>query len=183
MITTNNDKLAERCRVVRNHGTRRNDGEHQGLDYGYTCDMPSTNYRMSEFHAVLGLYQNKYLTDFLVKRNEIAEIYHERLKDIEWLETPLVDDFVYQTWWQYIVKIIDGRDRTKVLLKLLNKYDIPTANAYQPLCHQQKIYDEFLSKKGFKKSEDFITKIFSLPMYVELEDEQVNYICDCIEKL
>ena len=46
-----------------------------------------------------------------------------------------------------------------------------------------KIYDEFLSKKGFKKSEDFITKIFSLPMYVELEDEQVNYICDCIEKL
>ena len=74
---------------------------------------------MNEFHAVLGLYQNKYLTDFLVRRNEIAEIYHERLKDIEWLETPLVDDFVYQTWWQYIVKIIDGRDRTKVLLKLL----------------------------------------------------------------
>ena len=183
MITTNNDKLAERCRVVRNHGTRRNDGEHQGLDYGYTCDMPSTNYRMSEFHAVLGLYQNKYLTDFLVRRNEIAEIYHERLKDIEWLETPLVDDFVYQTWWQYIVKIIDGRDRTEVLLKLLNDCNIPTANAYQPLCHQQKIYDEFLSKKGFKKSEDFITKIFSLPMYVELEDEQVNYICDCIEKL
>jgi len=183
MITTNDDELAERCRVVRNHGTRRNDGEHQGLDYGYTCDMPSNNYRMSEFHAVLGLYQNKHLTDFLVRRNEIAEIYHERLKDIKWLQTPLVDDFIYQTWWQYIVKIIDGRDRTEVLLQLLNGYNIPTANAYQPLCHQQEIYSGFLSGHGFKKSEDFITKIFSLPMYVELEDEQVNYICDCIEKL
>ena len=145
--------------------------------------MPSNNYRMSEFHAVLGLYQNKYLTDFLVRRNEISDIYNERLKDIKWLKTPLVDDFVYQTWWQYIVRIIDGRDRTEVLLKLLNDYNIPTANAYQPLCHQQKIYDKFLSKKGFKNSNSFITKIFSLPMYVELTDEEVNYICDCIHKL
>ena len=32
MITTNDDELAERCRVVRNHGIRRNDGKHQGLD-------------------------------------------------------------------------------------------------------------------------------------------------------
>ena len=90
---------------------------------------------------------------------------------------------IYQTYWQYIVKITDGRDRTEVLLELLNEYNIPTANAYQPLCHQQEIYSGFLSEHGFKKSEDFITKIFSLPMYVELEDEQVNYICDCIEKL
>ena len=183
MITTNNDELAEKCRVVRNHGTRRNEGEHQGLDYGYTCDMPSTNYRMSEFHAVLGIYQNKYLNDFLVRRNEIADIYNRRLKNIEWLHTPLVDNTILQSWWQYIVKITDGRDRTEILLKLLNHYNIPTANAYQPLCHQQEIYSGFLSGHGFKKSEDFITKIFSLPMYVELEDEQVNYICDCIEKL
>lgn len=183
MITTDNDELAERCRVVRNHGTRRNDGEHQGLDYGYTCDMPSTNYRMSEFHAVLGVHQNKHLNHFLVRRNEIADIYNQRLKDIDWLQTPLIDNFIFQSWWQYIVKITDGRDRTEVLLELLNEYNIPTANAYQPLCHQQQIYSGFLSEHGFEKSEDFITKIFSLPMYVELEDEQVNYICDCIEKL
>tara|TARA_R110000851_G_scaffold61718_2_gene142162 strand:+ start:797 stop:1948 length:1152 start_codon:yes stop_codon:yes gene_type:complete len=183
MITTNNNELAEKCRVVRNHGTRRNNGEHQGLDYGYTCDMPSTNYRMSEFHAVLGIHQNKHLNNFLVRRNEITDIYNERLKNTKWLQTPLVDDAIYQSWWQYIVKITDGRDRTKILLQLLNDYNIPTANAYQPLCHQQKIYGNFLSRYGFKKSENFITKIFSLPVYVELDDEQVNYICDCIEKL
>ena len=183
MITTNNTELAERCRVIRNHGTRRNDGEHQGLDYGYTCDMPSTNYRMSELHAVLGVYQNKNLGEFLYRRNEIADLYNDRIGHIDWLEIPYKDDMIYQTYWQYIVKITDGRDRTEVLLELLNEYNIPTANAYQPLCHQQEIYSGFLSEHGFKKSEDFITKIFSLPMYVELEDEQVNYICDCIEKL
>tara|TARA_R100001377_G_scaffold84659_1_gene68725 strand:- start:2259 stop:3425 length:1167 start_codon:yes stop_codon:yes gene_type:complete len=183
MITTNNDELAEKCRVVRNHGTRRNDGQHQGLDYGYTCEMPSTNYRMSEFNAVLGISQNKHLDDFLIRRNDIADIYTDRLKNIKWLKTPLIDDYMYQSWWQYIVRIMSGRDRVKILLELLNKHNIPTANAYQPLCHQQKIYSEFLSTKGFKNSEDFINKIFSLPMYVELKDEQVHYICDCLESM
>jgi len=183
MITTNDEELAERCRVVRNHGTRRNDGKHQGLDYGYTCDIPSTNYRMSEFHAVLGISQNKYVDSFIKRRNEIAKIYDERLSKVDWLETPFKDETISQTYWQYIVKITDHRDRTLILLRLLNEYKIPTANAYYPLCHQQNIYKQYLSPQGYKNSEDFIVKIFSLPMYVELEDEQVHYICDCIEKL
>ena len=129
LITTNDDELAEKCRVVRNHGTRRNDGEYQGLDYGYTCDMPSTNYRMSEFHAVLGLAQNKYLNSFIERRNEIADIYNERLSKVDWLQTPFKDDNIKQTYWQYIVKITDDkRDRTTELLRLLDEYKIPTAN-------------------------------------------------------
>jgi len=145
--------------------------------------MPSTNYRMSEFHAVLGISQNKYVDDFLFRRNHIADLYTKRIDEIDWLETPYIDDMIYQSWWQYIVKITDGRDRTQILLKLLNDFNIPTANAYQPLCHQQKIYEKFLSKNNFDNSEDFIIKIFSLPMYVELKDEQVHYVCDCLGKL
>jgi len=183
MITTNDDELAEKCRVVRNHGTTRNDGEYQGLDYGYTCAMPSSNYRMSEFHAVLGLAQNKYLQSFIERRNEIADIYNERLSKVEWLQTPFKDDTIKQTYWQYIVKITDGRDRTETLLRLLDEYQIPTANAYSPLCHEQEIYKDYLSSNGYENSEDFITKIFSLPMYVEMTDEQVNYICRTIEEL
>ena len=170
--------------MVRNHGTRRNDGEHQGLDYGYTCDMASTNYRMSEFHAVLGLSQNKYLNQFIDRRNEIANIYDERLSKVKWLQTPFKADNIKQTYWQYIVKIIDEkRDRTTELLRLLDIYKIPTANAYSPLCHEQKIYRPWLSPKGYKNAEEFITKIFSLPMYVEMTDEQAHYICDSIEEL
>ena len=183
LITTNDDELAEKCRVVRNHGTRRNDGEYQGLDYGYTCDMASTNYRMSEFHAVLGLAQNKYLNGFLERRNEIADIYNERLSKVDWLQIPFKSDTISQTYWQYIVKITDGRDRTETLLRLLDEYKIPTANAYSPLCHEQELYKDYLSPKGYKNSEEFITKIFSLPMYVEMTDEQVHYICRTIEQL
>lgn len=183
MITTNDDELAEKCRVIRNHGVRKNDEHPSGLDYGYTCEVPSTNYRMSEFHAVLGISQNKHLKEFLHRRNEIADLYTDRLKNVKWLNLPYQSDLVFQSWWQYVVKIIDGRDRTDALLKLLYNFNIPTANAYQPLCHQQKIYSEYLSEHPYENSDDFINKIFSLPLYVELEDEQIHYICDSLESI
>ena len=100
------------------------------------------------------------------------------------MKTPFKDDNIKQTYWQYIVKITDDkRDRTTELLRLLDVHKIPTANAYSPLCHEQEIYKDYLSPKGYKNSEEFITKIFSLPMYVEMTDEQVHYICRTIEQL
>ena len=113
----------------------------------------------------------------------IAEYYNKRISKISWLKTPYENKGIHQTWWQYIVTITDDRDRTETLLKLLNEFQIPTANAYHPLCHQQEIYKNYLSENGYKNSEDFIQKIFSLPMYVELEENQLNYICECLEKI
>lgn len=179
MITTNDDDLADRCRVVRNHGVSRNQGKHHELDYGYTCEFPSTNYRMSEFHAVLGLSQLDLLNDFLERRDEIACHYNRRLGKLDWLQLPYQNERIYQSWWQYIVKI-KNKDRTKLCL-LLSKLGIPTANAYQPLCHQQKIYKKYLSKNGFENAEGFINRIFSLPLYVELKEEEIDYVCDALE--
>jgi len=183
MITTNNDKLAEKCRVIRNHGTVRNEMLVKGLDFGVTCEIPSTNYRMTEFCAVLGLSQLKYLGTFLEKRNTIADEYKRELKDIDWLDTAPTYTFIQQSWWQYIVKINDGRARTTLLKKLLDEYKIPTANAYWPLCHQQSIYKDYLSPHGYKNSEELIMKVFSLPMYYELAITQVYEICEALREM
>ncbi len=176
MITTNNSELAEKCRVVRNHGTSRNDGKYEGLDYGYTCEMPSTNYRMTEFCAALGISQMEHLDDWLEKRNDIADEYEWHLGKLDWLSTPISPHNVYQSYWQYIVRIRKHWDREEFCKKLLDEHKIPTANAYSPLCHQQKIYKNYLSSFGFKNSEKMIKEIFSLPMYVELSTDNINYI-------
>jgi len=183
MITTDNDELAEKCRVVRNHGTVRNDGKYEGLDYGYTCDMPATNYRMTEFCAALGITQMKYLDEWLEKRNDIADEYERQLNELDWLSTPYRERMVYQSWWQYICHIDKHWDREEFCKKLLDEYDIPTANAYSPLCHQQKIYEKYLSDFGFENAERMIKNIFSLPMYVELTKDQIEYVCNSIKSL
>ena len=155
----------------------------KGLDFGVTCEIPSTNYRMTEFCAVLGLSQLKYLNTFLGKRNALADEYERELEDIDWLDAAPTYDYIRQSWWQYIVKINDGRPRTTLLKKLLDKYKIPTANAYWPLCHQQSIYKDYLSPHGYKNSEELIMQIFSLPMYYELKIVQLYEICEALREV
>ena len=179
MITTNDDELAEKIKILRNHGTVRNDMLVEGLDYGVRCEIPSSNYRMTEFQGVLGLSQIKHVDDWVIRRNEIADLYRKNLEDVEWLTLPPYYKSISQTWWQYIVKLDDNIDRTNFLKKLMDK-GIPTANAYWPACHQQKVFESYVSESGCPTSDKFLESHFSLPMYVELTDTQVNEICEIV---
>ena len=179
MITTNDDELADKLRILRSHGVVGNDVEVDGLDYGVRCEIPSSNYRMTEFNAVLGLSQIKHIDEWINRRNEISELYRKNLEDVEWLTLPPYYKSISQTWWQYIVKLDDNIDRTNFLKKLMDK-GIPTANAYWPACHQQKVFESYVSESGCPTSDKFLESHFSLPMYVELTDTQVNEICDIV---
>ena len=180
MITTNDDELADKLRVLRNHGTVRNDMLVEGLDYGVRCEIPSSNYRMTEFQGVLGVSQIKHVEDWVIRRNRIADLYRHYLEDIEWLTLPPYYEDIQQTWWQYIVKLDDKINRTDFLKSLMDK-GIPTANAYWPACHQQEVFKPYVSEHGCPISDKFLEKHFSLPMYVELQDEDVKDICESVK--
>ena len=180
MITTNDDELADKLRVLRNHGTVRNDMLVEGLDYGVRCEIPSSNYRMTEFQGVLGVSQIKHVEEWVIRRNRIADLYRHYLEDIEWLTLPPYYEDIQQTWWQYIVKLDDKINRTDFLKSLMDK-GIPTANAYWPACHQQEVFKPYVSEHGCPISDKFLEKHFSLPMYVELQDEDVKDICKSVK--
>ena len=59
---------------------------------------------------------------------------------------------------------------------------LPTANAYWPACHQQKVFKSYVSKNGCPISDSFLENHFSLPMYVELTDDEVNEICEIVRQ-
>ena len=180
MITTNDDELADKLRILRNHGTMRNDMVVEGLDYGVRCEIPSSNYRMTEFQGVLGLSQIKHIREWVAHRNIIANVYKHHLGDVEWLTLPPYYENIRQTWWQYIVKLDDSIDRTDFLKRLMDK-GIPTANAYWPACHQQEVFKPYVSKHGCPTSDSFLEQHFSLPMYVELTVEDVENICEIVK--
>ena len=180
MITTNDDELADKLRVLRNHGTVRNDMLVEGLDYGVRCEIPSSNYRMTEFQGVLGVSQIKHVEEWVIRRNRIADLYRHYLNDIEWLTLPPYYEDIQQTWWQYIVKLDDKINRTDFLKSLMGK-GIPTANAYWPACHQQEVFKPYVSEHGCPISDKFLEKHFSLPMYVELQDKDVKDICEIVK--
>jgi dTDP-4-amino-4,6-dideoxygalactose transaminase len=178
MITTNNDQLAEKARIYRNHGTVRNTENIIGLDYGVTCHYPSQNFRMTEIAGILGLYQLKHLTDFVSQRNRIADSYRIYLNDIDGIK--LLPKYNGHSYWNFYIVLDDSINREQFAKTLLYEYGIQTANAYDPACHKQTMYAEYIDDT-FPVADDVLTRHISLPMYVTLTDHDIEYITNCIK--
>ena len=185
IITTNDYDFAEKCRIIRNHGCVRNEGEYAGIDYGVACTYASSNYRMPEMSAVVGISQVQHIDSFVAKRNELADRYKEKITNPK-IKLQYVHDNTVMTWWQYII-VIDGietaEERAQLCSKLLQEYQIPTANAYWPACHEQPAFANYLSSHGYAQSDDLLKRHIALPMYVEMSLDQVDYVCDILNKL
>jgi dTDP-4-amino-4,6-dideoxygalactose transaminase len=182
VITTNDDDFAARCRVIKNHGSVRNEGEFKGLDYGVTCNYASSNYRMPEFAAALGVEQVKHIDEFVSRRNTLANRYWDKITNpkVSVMEVP---KNIVMTWWQYII-VIEGitvNQRESICLSLLNQ-GVPTANAYWPACHTQPAFKKYVHGT-FPVADDLLNRHIALPMHVELEIEQVDYISRIVNQI
>jgi len=185
MITTNDKGFAERCKVLRNHGCVRNPSPVPGLDFGVTCSVASSNYRMPEMAAAIGVTQIKRANEFVDKRNILADRYKELLNGDK-LEVPNIPDNTTMTWWQYIVALPKGttlEQRTKFCEDLLSKYNIPTANAYWPACHEQPAFKEFVGDSTYPVADELLLRHLALPMYVEMDLQQVEYVANSVNEL
>jgi perosamine synthetase len=185
MITTNDSKLAEKCRLLRNHGSVRNPSKVPGLDFGVECTVASSNYRMPEMSGAIGCTQVKRIDEFVEKRNIIANEY-ARLLNKEKLEVPSIPDNIVMTWWQYIVALPKGttlEQRTKFCQDLSEKYNIPTANAYWPACHEQPAFEQYVDLYEYPVADELLLRHLALPMYVEMDLDQVKYITDSVNEL
>jgi perosamine synthetase len=161
IITTNDDEFAEQCRVLRNHGSVRNLSEIPGLDFGVNCTVASSNYR-----------------------NLIADTY-KRILNGNILEVPNIPSNMTMTWWQYIVALPKGTTlemRTTFLKRLLDEYEIPTANAYWPACHDQPAFERYVDGE-YPVADELLLRHFSLPMYVEMDVEQAEYVANSVNTL
>lgn len=185
MITTNNKDFADKCRILRNHGCERNPAPVPGIDFGVNCTVASSNYRMPEMAAVIGTTQIKRADEFVSKRNQLAYKYQSILNgDI--LEVPAIPSNIVMTWWQYIVALPKGTtldQRVEFVSKLLEKYNIPTANAYWPACHDQPAFAKYIDGAKYPVADDLLNRHFALPMYFEMELDQVEYVANSVNEL
>lgn len=185
IITTNDEDLADTCKILRNHGAIRNPAPVNGIDFGVSCIHISSNYKMTEMSAVLGNAQLSRANEFVRKRNLIADRYREKITNpkIKFLNVP---DNIVNTWWHYMIELPEETtldDRTKLCETLFSQYNIPTANAYWPPCHMQDVFKQYTIMDNYPAADDILHRHVSLPMYVEMTFDQVDYISDIINKI
>ena len=169
MITTNDDELAKSARSLRNHGANP-----EGADYVAV----STNMRMADPLAAIGLVQMRRLQEFVARRNVIAQIYQSGLRDLAGIRLLPPASGVHSYWNYLIVLEHPGIDRSALANRLIENYGIETAWPYDPPCHLQPVFRGHLcSESGdLPISESLLQRHLAIPMHGTLTDEEAHRV-------
>jgi UDP-4-amino-4,6-dideoxy-N-acetyl-beta-L-altrosamine transaminase len=179
MITTNNESLYNKLRILRTHGITKDPllmNENQGGWY-YEMMFLGYNYRLTDFQAALGLSQLKRATEGLARRRAIASLYNDAFKEQKPLisHSGLVDEHAYHL---YVIQVADR----KGLYQHLKTNNVFAQVHYIPV-HLMPYYKQFGWKRGdFPHSEKYYENCLSIPMYPSLKDEEIAYVIEKINE-
>jgi len=166
-ITTNDDDIALKCRMIANHGQIK---KHDHVIEG-------RNSRMDGIHAAVLSVKLKHLDNWNKQRIENASILSEKISKQKFA-TPVVNKNAKHVFHLYVIRH-NKRDELKQYLQdngIENAIHYPTPlpflKAYEKLGHHS---------SDFPAAYNESKRILSLPMFPELSHEQINYIVKCLD--
>lgn len=176
MILTDDEGMAARCRLFRNHGITT-DSHQRDKDGAWFYEMTELgfNYRLTDIQAVLGSSQMKKLDGFLRRRREIAAKYDSLFaacENITPLETKADCEHAYHL---YVVKVPDR----KAVFQHMRQSGIGVNVHYIPVHFHPYYKREMGLKPGLcPVAEEAYEQILSLPMYPDIEDGSVHFVAN-----
>jgi perosamine synthetase len=171
MVTTDDDALAARLRLLRNHGDT---GKYNHIVLGY-------NYRMMNLQGAIGLVQLRNLEAFISKRIGNAEYLNRNLA-IKGLATPYKPKNVRHVYNQYAIRVESDFPATREkLMEYLQSKGIGCAVHYPKAVYEQPLYKEMgLDGQRCPVSEEVSRQVLSLPVHPSLKAEELEYIAATI---
>jgi perosamine synthetase len=167
IVTTNNDKLAEKVRMVRTHGEK----------VKYQSLMLGTNYRMTEIQAAIGIVQLKRLPEFFKKRSQNAKRMTKNLSKSNKIVLPPNLPNRKPSWYLYTVRIKDATEekRNRIIRQMREKSI--GADAYYPTpINQMPYYKKTFGTFNLPETEKAAKQVISLPINPTITEEQVDFI-------
>ncbi|MGN7175941.1 transcriptional regulator [Paenibacillus sp. FSL R5-0490] len=169
MIVTDNDDVAEKCRVIRVHGSKPKYYHHV---LGY-------NSRLDELQAAVLNVKFPHLDTWSEMRRKNADTYTSLLKEKvgDHVVTPVEKEGNYHVFHQYTLRV-ENRDE---LQKYLQEQGVSTMIYYPLPLHVQPVFQELGYKEGdLPITEKAAKEALSLPMFPELKREQQEYVVEKI---
>jgi dTDP-4-amino-4,6-dideoxygalactose transaminase len=168
--TTNDDSVAARMRMFREHGQAKK----------YYHDVVGWNGRMDGIQGAVLRVKLKYLEQANEGRRRAAARYNELLKGVPGLILPVEASYARHIYHIYPIRVANRDD----LMKKLADRGVSTGIHYPVPVHLQNAYAELGHKKGdFPVSEACGDEFVSLPMFPELTEAQVDYVVEQVRAL
>lgn len=173
MVATNDETLAERCRVGRDYG---NPGD-------YDCLFVGLNARMSELHAAFALRSLEGLDARIGRRNALAGLFRELLGQIPGISFPVVPDGDRSTYKDFTI-LVDPEGfvmDAEGLARALAAEGIDTRRYYSPPVHSMQAYSYLNGTKGrLPETEEASTRVLALPLWSDMKEMHVTRVAEAI---
>jgi len=185
MVTHSDDRLENRLRLLRFHGIERDAWKRYGKggNPDYDIKEPGFKYNLTDIQAALGLSQLSRLEELNRRRRILAHLYTEGLDGVEGLDLPGAPAYPHIHAWHLFVIKVTSMDRERLMQKL-SDFQIGYGIHFPAGHRLAYIRKRYKIKKGeLKETERANANLLSLPLFPDMKDEDVSYVCEAIREI
>ena len=184
MISTNEDALAEKIRIMRSHGmTTLTWDRHKGHAHSYDVVDLGFNYRINEMASALGLVQLKKLDENNKKRRKIVEEYRKGLENISGISVPFKNHKEKSSYHIFPILLSEDVPRGG-FIERLKEEGIQTSVHYPPI-HLFTYYRKIFGfKEGMLPKTEFVGECeVTVPLHPMMKEEDVRFVIESIKTI
>ena len=164
-IFTNDDALADKMRMVANHGQRKR----------YYYEIVGCNSRLDTLQAAVLDIKLGHLDEYIKARQAVADFYDRAFAANPKITTPYRAEYCSHVFHQYTM-VLNEADRDG-LVAFLAEYKIPSMIYYPVPGHHQKMFAHYETSKVSLPVTDWLTeRVISLPIHTEMDNDQLEFI-------
>jgi len=170
MVSSRNPKLIERIRKMRNYGIEDN----------YNAHYPGLNGKMSEFHAIIGLYNLHRLDKYMATRERSARYYLDRIQSLTSFAVLPWPEGVVHTFKDFTVLTPERlHGRRDEVIGLLKEQGVETRAYFCPPVHEQCFFQKF-ADRSLPRTEAMSRRVITLPFYTTITESEMDYVVDAL---
>lgn len=170
MITTDDEQVAGRARMLRQHGARER----------YRHEILGYNYRMTDLQAALGIAQLANLPEWTMRRQRNAGFFSDRLADLPGIVLPITRPNAVHVFHQYTIRVLAERDAAA---RKLREAGVETAVHYPIPVHRQPLYQRLGFDGDYPQAEAAAREVLSLPVHPSLTATDCEIIVSAVRGL
>jgi dTDP-4-amino-4,6-dideoxygalactose transaminase len=189
MLVTNDEAIYQRVKIMRLHGINRDCWARftdKKSTWEYDVVAPGFKYNMSDINAAIGLAQLEKAEFFRSRRQHCASFYYNELKKVPTIDLLKCNVPMEHHSWHLFPIIIrpEAPVSRNDFIRFMCQKGIGTSVHYKPL-HRMSYYKETynLNPEDFPNTERIWSGMVSLPIFPELLDEELEYICMTIKSI
>lgn len=171
LVSTRDPEVIRKIRFMRNYGIQSN----------YNAHFPGVNGKMSEFHAIVGLFNLRRIDTLLAQRQERARRFRDKIESATSFRLACWPEGVVHTFKDFTILVPGegGEEKRDRVMKFLGEQGVETRAYFYPPVHEQAYFSKF-ADRTLPKTACLSRRVITLPFFTTLTDEQMDFM---VEKL